>query len=516
MSEQLKPLGGVLDGVIDRLAAVERRLGIVPPSSSSSSSSSSPSSAAAASAAVVVVDDDVVHPRLVAYDEHVSRALVPFVSACASLGSEMGGVGKRVEDVWRGMRLLIELGTTYRRPTTIDVASALLPHLAPCRDAMSNIQKSRLDRKYDTHLKAINEMLACVSWVVLSVPPSPASFVKDTLGSSDFWSNKIRKEYRGKGNDDERQHVGFCDAMRALILDLSCYLKEHHLSGLAWNPHGMDFEDAVVGKVGGKEGGGVAGVVASTSTSSASSSGGVGGGGGDVLAELMKKKTEDGSSAATGLRKVAREQQTWRKEYKKDDAVVVGTTTAASSVVPAAKFGTRGHTPSGPPKCEYQERGCKWIIENQTSETCDGGVCDVTVTDAKQQVYVYNCVNVTVRITGKVKSIVLDGCVRSGVIFDAVISACEVVNCKSVQVQATDVCPSFSIDKTDGIVVHLTGNGAIDRTVFVTSKSSEMNGEVHRSILFLMRLRFCCVMPFVFSEFNLASSHIPNRSELGG
>jgi hypothetical protein len=39
------------------------------------------------------------------------------------------------------------------------------------------------------------------------------------------------------------------------------------------------------------------------------------------------------------------------------------------------------------------------------------------------------------------------------------------------------VCPSFAIDKTDGIVVHLTGNEAISQTVFVTSKSSEMNGE---------------------------------------
>ena len=81
-------------------------------------------------------------------------------------------------------------------------------------------------------------------------------------------------------------------------------------------------------------------------------------------------------------------------------------------------------------------------------------------------------------------------------VFDTAISACEIVNCKRVQIQATrnlsvvlayepprrapylhNVCPSFAIDKTDGIVVHLTGNEAISQTVFATSKSSEMNGE---------------------------------------
>lgn len=61
--------------------------------------------------------------------------------------------------------------------------------------------------------------------------------------------------------------------------------------------------------------------------------------------------------------------------------------------------------------------------------------------------------------------------------FDTAISACEIVNCKSVQVQSTNLCPSFSIDKTDGILVYLT-NEAISQTSFVTSKSSEMNGKL--------------------------------------
>lgn len=454
MSEQLKPLGGVLDDVIRRLAIVERQVGITPSSTGNPSSLSS---------------SDDVNPRLIAYDEHVSRALQPFIDACTSLGPEMENMGRSIKEIWSGMRQLVTLGTMYQRPSSGTIAEALQPHLVPCQQSMSILQKARIDRKFDYHIKATLEMLSCVSWVVMAPPPAPTSFIKDTVGASDFWSNKIRKEYKDK-TSDEGQHVKFCDTMKALILDLSAYVKEHHLSGLAWNPNGKDFAKARVGE--GSGGGTRAATMSSTMASASSHSVAEG----NVFAELMKKKTDDGTSAATGLKKVTKEQQTWRKEFKKDDATSVQPVLqpAPTTNAAASKFGGTRKT-MGPPKCEYQERGCKWIIDNQTKETCENGICKVTVTDAKQHVYIFNCDNCTIQITGKLKSIILDSCTKLGVVFDTAISACEIVNCKRVQVQTTNICPSFAIDKTDGIVVHLTGGEAISQTVFVTSKSSEMN-----------------------------------------
>ena len=485
MSEQLKPLCGVLDGVLERLSVIEGKLGICPGSSHSTASAVS-SSAAAAPA---IVEDEDVHPRLVAYDEHVKRTVVPFTEACAGLGPEMESVGKDIGAVWDGVRNIVELGTKYKKPA--DVPTALQPHLKPCQDAMAKIRSARIDRKFDWHLKAIMEMLACVSWVVMSPPPSPANFVKDTIGASDFWANKVRKEY--KSNEKEGPaHVKFCDTMKAMVLDLSAYLKEHHLSGLGFNPHGKDFSDAKVGESS-KSAAAATKPKAAPVPKTAAAAGGAAG----IFAELTSKKTADGSSAATGLKKVTRDQQTWRKEYQKPGDDAPKPTAAVPKPAAASKFGAK--KPLGPPKCEYQERGCKWNVENQTKETCEGGVCKVEVTDVKQQVcklhdelilkktiintlysffelqvYIYKCENVTIQITGKCKSVILDSCTKCGVVFDNVISACEVVNCKRVQVQATGSCPSFSIDKTDGIVVHLS-NEAVSESSFVTSKSSEMN-----------------------------------------
>mmetsp|Transcript_8534 Transcript_8534/g.17766 ORF Transcript_8534/g.17766 Transcript_8534/m.17766 type:complete len:499 (-) Transcript_8534:143-1639(-) len=461
MSEQLKPLCGVLDGVLERLAAIESKLGL---SSTTSTSSQSAGTTAASTTATSTAENEETHPRLTAYDAHIQGALLPFTATCTALGPEMSTIGTHIQSVWLGVRIVIELGTNYKRPS--DPVTAIQPHLKPCQDAISKIRSARLDRKFDWHIKAINEMLASVSWVCVSPPPAPANFVKDTIGASDFWANKIRKEYKGKAGDEAENHIKFCDGMKGLVNDLAGYLKEYHLSGLAWNPHGRDFSEAKVG-----EGSGGVGSQPKAG-SKVPASGGGGSGAGAIFAELKQKQSGDGSSAATGLKKVSRDQQTWRKEYKNPDGAAALQPSAASTV-PKVKP-TTGEKPLGPPKCEYNDRGCKWSVENQTKDTCEGGVCKVIVTDPKQQVYIYKCQNVTIQIIGKLKSVILDSCTRCAVVFDTAISACEIVNCKSVQVQATNLCPSFSIDKTDGCVVHLT-NEAVGVTSFVTSKSSEMN-----------------------------------------
>ena len=285
----------------------------------------------------------------------------------------MATIGGNVRDVWDGVRLVVELGTKYKKPA--DPVTSIQPHLKPCQDAIGKIRSARIDRKFDWHIKALTEMMASVSWVVVSPPPSPSNFVKDTIGASDFWANKIRKEYKTKP-EEGAAHTKFCDTMKALVNDLAAYLKEHHLSGLAWNPHGNDFSEAKVGE----------GSISKAAAPSAAKAPATGGKGGGIFDELKKKQTGEGDSAATGLKKVSRDQQTWRKEYKQADGEAPKKSSNAP-VAPASKpkFSS-GAKPLGPPKCEYQDRGCKWNVENQTKDTCEGGVCKIAVTDPKQQV----------------------------------------------------------------------------------------------------------------------------------
>merc|ERR1712065_74550 len=97
----------------------------------------------------------------------------------------------------------------------------------------------------------------------------------------------------------------------------------------------------------------------------------------------------------------------------------------------------------------------------------------VNDTEVKHTVYIYKCEGSVVQVNGKVNNVVLDSCKKTAVVFESAISACEIVNCQSVQVQCKTTVPSYAIDKTDGALVYVSKEGLASE--FITSKSSELN-----------------------------------------
>ncbi|KAJ3223586.1 F-actin-capping protein subunit alpha [Clydaea vesicula] len=97
----------------------------------------------------------------------------------------------------------------------------------------------------------------------------------------------------------------------------------------------------------------------------------------------------------------------------------------------------------------------------------------VDKTEIRHVVYIYNCQNSTVQITGKVNAVTLDNCKKVGLVLENVVSTVDVVNCKSCKVQITGKAPTANIDKTDGLQLFLSREG-LDVEIF-TAKSSELN-----------------------------------------
>jgi len=328
----------------------------------------------------------------------MTTAVIPFIKACNSIPG-LKNTGTHISTIFNSIRTIIELGTKCKKPS--NVQASIMPFLKTTQDAMASIRQARLDRTFDWHIKAIMEMLTCVSWVIMTAPPAPSTFIKDTIGASDFWANKIRKEYKDKGKDEKIVMIAFCDTLKALIMDLSVYVKEYHLSGLMWNPRGMALEEyessslsttTVDATVNGTAKASVDATVepASVVTSKKSMPST-----GDVMKELAAKRTSDGTSAATGLKKVSRDQQTWRKEFKTDTpkVSVVTNASARSALKPSAiKAGQKvavvgAKKKLGVPVCKFLPVGSKWIVEYQTKESNPNGLCMIQVKDAKEQIY---------------------------------------------------------------------------------------------------------------------------------
>mmetsp|Transcript_8385 Transcript_8385/g.12862 ORF Transcript_8385/g.12862 Transcript_8385/m.12862 type:complete len:501 (+) Transcript_8385:81-1583(+) len=459
-SDSVDPLRSLLDSVCSRLAALEASVGISTPAADQPPTKSP---APVSPTKSVAADND--SPAILAYDAHVQKVVKPMADSCDALEG-MKNMGDLLQEAWAGVRTIVVVASFAKQPS--DIPGELQPHLAPLQKTLGDIRGLRLDRKYDNHCKAIMEMLGALSWIMIRPPSStPVGFVKEANNSALFWTNKIRKEYKGK--DDK--HITFCDAMKDTLLDLVAYITEHHKTGLTFKPRGVSMAEAALLAQATAEAKEVPAEKAPLSPGRRSSSVRGGSGGmNSLMGELAKKRTQDGSSAATGLKHVTRDQQTWRKEFKK--------TGNAAPVAPKIPTMTKKEEPkkklTGLPICEYQDRGHKWVVENQTKETADG-IITIEVTDPKQQVYIYNCEGITVQVKGgKCKSVIVDTCKKSNAVFESLISGCEVVNCKKIQVQSTGICPTVSVDKTDGFLMYVCKE-SLATTSFVTCTSTEMN-----------------------------------------
>jgi len=471
------PLSELLDAVTSRLRALEAHCGIDSTLAAASSTSTSVPGLEKTPSSRHISGNSLESPAIKAFDTYSNTTVYRCADTCDDL--EMGEMGKLLVKFFEGMRYVIVLATLSKQPT--DMAE-LSKHLKSITEPMGEIKKLRLSRDFDSHQKAICEMIACCSWVTCRAPAQlPAPFVKECIGSSDFWSNRIRKEFKGKDDEKSKLQLAFCDNLKATIVDLSAYITEYHKTGLTFNTKGVSMAESAICMTDNPLQDCAVEASRKKDQQAGKKNQAIGNAlkGGNMLglvSELANRRSGDGSSAATGLRKVTKDQQTWRKEFKGEvKAKVVAAPTPSSS--PAKKPVKKKKV--GLPILEYQERGTKWVVENHDKETAkaisDTGLLEIEISDPKQQVYIYNCEEVTIKINGtKFKSIVVDKCTKVNVIFPTIISGCELVNSKKIAVQSDGVCPVFTIDKTIGVSIYLSKASA-DASSFTTSMSSEMN-----------------------------------------
>merc|ERR1712226_516492 len=113
--------------------------------------------------------------------------------------------------------------------------------------------------------------------------------------------------------------------------------------------------------------------------------------------------------------------------------------------------------------------GKKWVVEYFKGNPS----IQVDDTAVNQSVYIFKCEGSTIKINGKVNNVIMDGCKKSAVVFDSVVSSCEFINCQSVQMQVLGSVPTITVEKTDGCQMYLCKDSL--GTSIITAKSSEMN-----------------------------------------
>ncbi|KAI5062933.1 hypothetical protein GOP47_0021480 [Adiantum capillus-veneris] len=398
-------------------------------------------------------------------ETHVGRVL----SASQQIGGQILQGSQLLKDAFFIERSIVLAISKCKQPDTTELQKLLKP-LGDAITKGSTLTDGKRTDAYN-HLKVIVESLAALTWVAFMGKDTgmsfPATHVEESWQAAEFYNNKVLVEFRNK----DASHVEWAKSIKELYVPgLRDYTKKFHATGPAWNAKGISCSDFLASCTGSApKPTGRAGPpppppgappplppMVATSTDVA--------GGSRQGMNAVFKEISKGEAVTSGLKKVTADMKTKNR-------------TDRSGAVPAAAGLTRDSKDSAaatasvkvaPTKFELQ-MDRKWVIENQIANK------DLVINkcNAWQSVYIFGCRDCVIQINGKVNNITLDKCRKTGVVFKDVVSAFEVVNCTSVEVQCQNTAPSISVDNTTGCQIYLSKNSL--GTCITTAKSSEIN-----------------------------------------
>lgn len=379
--------------------------------------------------------DDDLPESVSAFDAYCTEKLDPFKAAADALGGDAAEAGGLLVSAWLAAREVILLASKSKEPKQPQDLMKVLEQVSTNIKAIGKVAKRN---EWEKHVKGVQEAAACLNFLAIKNPP-PRDYVKSQIGSSNFHTDKVRREFRPSSATPKPEQIKFCDTLTALMEELVPYVKEYHTTGLAWNPDGA-------------EAGAAPAPAAAPKANPAS------GGAAPPQVDMATALSKGGAGATAGLKHVD----------KKDLAAAPKPTPVAPRAAPKPKA---AETPKGEAKCELVSGmgGAKWDVQYQS------GICEVKPNSTKEMVYVYGCVGAGIDIQADCRNVIIEACSKTRVFLNSAVTSVEVVNCKRQYINVRNSVPTLAIDNSDNVQVFLSAEAMKADIEITTSKSSEMN-----------------------------------------
>ncbi|KAF9050661.1 hypothetical protein BDZ89DRAFT_977529, partial [Hymenopellis radicata] len=438
--------------IIKRLEAATSRIedlaaGGVFPAAGAPTGAGAPETAAPLSQSAAPSPGAAETPRsVVAFDEAViDGKLKPFIELTKSFaGANVIEIVGLLEKQYKDMRGLLIMSAACRKPDSKEIEALMSPFSADV-EAISRLKEAnRKDRDWYTHLTVIAEGAIVVGWVIQPKPGPAINEIKDTVM---FYGNRVMKESK----DKDPKHAEWVKAYAALLEEMRKYVMEHHTTGLAWNPKGINVSEY---KASGSSS--VAGAppppppppppapMAPPPPPAAAAP--AAGGTAAVFAELNR-----GADVTKGLRKVDKSEMT-----HKNPSLRAGST--VPSTIGSDKPGKKPLRPSKPQSLMGKKpaklalEGKNWSVEYQEDEKS----LIIENCELHQAVNIFGCKNSVIQIKGKVNAVTLVNCTKTSIVVESVVSSISVTKSPSFELQVTGTAPIIQIDSTDSGQVYLS------------------------------------------------------------
>ncbi|KAF9646279.1 hypothetical protein BDM02DRAFT_3189000 [Thelephora ganbajun] len=381
----------------------------------------------------VVIED----PKAVtAYDETIIEGkLKPFVELTNSFGSD--GLKEQVsllEPLFGAVRQVIHTAGSCTQLPQDDFLKLLGPMQSGYEAVSLTKERNARDREWSLHYSVVATGASCVSWVTQA---KPGPFVKDVKEETEFYGNRLIKEYK----DKDTKHIDWVRAFIGLLEESRKYNMEYHTTGLSWNPKGMPLVEYKATLATGSAPPPPPSAPGPPPAPGPDSGAGVAA----VFAELNR-----GADVTKGLRKVEKSEMTHKNPALRASSAVPSNTSPLSGKKPTKPAKPQSLSTKKPAK--FALEGNKWIIEYQENEP---GLM-VGDTEISHIVSLYGCKNTTVVIKGKVNGVTLVNCTKTSILVDSVISSVSVTASPSFAIQITGSAPTIQLDSTDSGQIYLS------------------------------------------------------------
>ncbi|GAW14377.1 hypothetical protein ANO14919_037790 [Xylariales sp. No.14919] len=417
------------------------------------------------------------------FDNFINQSVNKYVKASDKLGGLIAEQASKVADGFKQQRRFLLISTKAKKPdisvaADMSVYQELLKPINEALVAVGNIKEANRGSPLFTQLSAVAEGIMVLAWV--TVDNKPFKHVEESLGSAQFFGNRVLSEHK----DKDPEQVEWIQSFYQIFRDLTEYVKQYFPNGNPWNPQGQSAAD-VAKTIS------TAGATAPAPPASPAAGGAPpppppppppgpppvlqireeapskpDSGLGAVFGEINK-----GSDVTKGLRKVDKSQMTHKNPSLRAGSTVSDQDSSVrGKSAPGKKPKPESMRVKKPPKKELD--GNKWTIENYEKHT---EPIEIEVS-MSQSVLISKCNHTTIILKGKANAVTIENTQRLSLVIDSLVSTVDVVKSSNFALQVLGHLPTVLLDQLDGAQVYLSKE-SISTRIF-TSKSSSVNVNV--------------------------------------
>ncbi|KAL8807721.1 MAG: hypothetical protein Q9182_000532 [Xanthomendoza sp. 2 TL-2023] len=428
-------------------------------------------------------------PAIDDFDALINGDVKTFVNMSEEIGGLVAEQSAAVLRAFAAERKFLIVTTKAKKPDIQSpVYMEVLKDLQATMGVVNDIREANRASPLFKHLSTVSEGIAVLIWVANET--KPAETITEMLRGAEYWGNRVIQEYKEK----DQVHVQWVQTFYRIFKSLSAYVRQHYLTGLTWNPNGIDPLQATEEVNAGPS-------TARSPTPQSSANGpppppplpnfdnapppppmppnGVSTSKNSTDMGAVFDEISRGEAVTSKLRKVDPSSQTHKNpSLRAGSAVPSGPARSNSQNSLSSRSGGRSPLPGKkpdsmrtkrPPKKELE--GNKWLIENFDGNPSEGMI-EINAA-ISHSILISRCTKTTIRVIGKANAISVDNCTQLSLVIDSLVSAVDVIKSPRFEMQVLGTLPTIMLDQVDGAALYL-GRQSLGTEVF-TSKCSGVN-----------------------------------------